>query len=69
MAFFRNCGSISKIAAPAFEMMMNSRVASVKQIVKIESSHNFCKVATIFVKLKLDRGVGKKKLFEGGKTP
>ena len=54
--------------APAFEMMMNSRVASVKQIV-IESSHNFCKVATIFVKLKLDRGVGKKKLFEGGKTP
>ena len=33
LEFFRNCGSISKIVAPAFEMMMNSRVAWLKQIV------------------------------------
>ena len=33
LEFFRNCGSISKIVGPAFEMMMNSRVAWLKQIV------------------------------------
>ena len=35
----------------------------------LESSHNFCKVPTIFVKLKLDRGVGKKSFLRGVKPP
>ena len=56
-AFFRNCGSISKIAAPAFEMMMNSRVASVKQIVKCRS-HNFWDGATISEKRHTPRKKG-----------
>ena len=62
VAFFRNCGSISKIVGPAFEMMMNSRVASVKQIV-------ISAYSTIFAKLGLDLGVEKKAVSEGVKPP
>ena len=55
LEFFRNCGSISKIVAPAFEMMMNSRVAWLKQIVisrwVIWREQRFSEIAAPFQKL------------------
>ena len=51
LEFYKNCGSISKIAAPAFEMMMNSRVAWLKQIVISRWVICFSEIVAPFQKL------------------
>ena len=63
LEFYKNCGSISKIAAPAFEMMMNSRVAWLKQIVISRNSVG----APNFWKAGKSRTPYKKRLFSVGK--